>query len=137
MPRTVTIRQTHLIPASPKQVYDAYLNAKKHSDFTGSKATCTPKVGGRFSAWDGYITGRNVALEAGKKIVQEWQTTEWPEGYGPSILEITLEENKEGGGITKLTMVHSKVPAGQAEDYRQGWMDYYWDPLKAYFQKKT
>jgi activator of HSP90 ATPase len=74
---------------------------KKHSEFTGSKAACTLKAGGSFSAWGGYITGRNVALEAGKKIVQEWQTTEWAEGYGPSVLEITLEENKGAAAVSQ------------------------------------
>jgi hypothetical protein len=28
------------------------------------------------------------------------------------------------------------VPAEQAEEYRQGWIDNYWDLLKEYFLKK-
>lgn len=131
--RTTTIRQVQFIPAaSPEDVYDAYVDAKKHSKFTGGRATCTPRVGGKFSAWDGYITGRNVRLVKGKKIVQEWQTSEWPEGYGPSKLEITLKAKKGG---TELAMTHSKVPAEQAGDYRQGWTDYYWKPLRQYFER--
>jgi hypothetical protein len=43
--------------------------------------------------------------------------------------------NKVKGG-TELTMVHSKVPEAQADEYRQGWIDNYWDPLKEYFGKK-
>ena len=131
--KTKNIEQTEFISAEPEEVYDAFVNAKKHTAFTGSKATSQPRVGGRFTAWDGYSFGKYLKLEKGKRIVQEWKTTEWPEGYPPSIVEFSFRK-KEGG--TELTMVHSKVPAEQAEDYRQGWIDFYWNPLKEYFRKK-
>ena len=130
---TKTIRQTVLLPATPDEVYDAILKAKKHTDFTGSKATSDPKVGGKFTAYDGYIWGKHIELVKGQKILQEWQTTEWPADAQPSIVEIILKEKE---GATELTMVHSSVPAEQAESYRQGWIDYYWDPLKEYFQNR-
>lgn len=132
-PKTKTIKQTALIPAKPVQVYDAFLNARKHAAFTGAKATCEAKPGGRFTAYDGYISGKNVKLERARRIVQEWQTTEWPAGAPPSRLEFTFQPKGDG---TAVTMVHSKVPAAQAESYRQGWIDYYWTPLKEYFGKK-
>jgi len=131
--KTSTITQKVVIPASPEEVYDAFVDPKKHSAFTGAEATGEPKVGAEITAWDGYITGKNLELEKGKRIVQEWSTSEWPEGYPPSRLELTFRKVKDG---TELTMVHSEVPAEQAEDYRQGWIDSYWDLLKAYFQKK-
>ena len=115
------------IPAKPVQVYDAYINAKKHSDFTGGKATCNPKVGGNFTAWDGYIFGKNLELRKGTKIMQEWTI------YPPSILELSFISQEEG---TELIMTHSKVPAEQVESYRQGWIDYYWEPMTEYFKKK-
>ena len=126
-----TIRQSASIPAKPAQVYDALLDAKKHAAFTNSRATCDGRIGGKFTAYDGYIWGKNLELEKGRRIVQEWQTTEWPEGAPPSIVEFTLEVSKDG---TKLTMVQTRVPAEQADDYRQGWIDYYWNPLKEYFK---
>ena len=108
------------------------MDAKKHSAFTGAKATSNAKVGGEFSAWDGYITGKNLELEKGKRIVQEWVTSEWPEGYGPSRLEFTFCKVKGG---TEITMRHSDIPAEQADEYKQGWIDNYWEPLKTYFTK--
>jgi len=74
--KLATIKQRIIIPADPEEVYEAFMDARRHSDFTGSKATCNPKVGGRFTAWDGYISGKNLELEKGKRIVQEWTTTE-------------------------------------------------------------
>ncbi len=132
-PKTKTIEQTEFIPARPEEVYDAFINAKKHASFTGSKATSEARVGGEFTAWDGYIFGKHLKLEKGKRIVQEWKTTEWPSGYPPSIVEFSFKDKK---GRTELTMVHSKVPAEQAESYRQGWIDFYWEPMKEYFRKK-
>ena len=132
MAKTETIKQKVLIPATPMEVYEAFIDQKKHSKFTGSKATCDPKVGGKFTAWDGYISGKNIELDRGKRIVQEWQTTEWPEGHAPSRLELSFKK-AEGG--TELFMVHSGVPAEQAADTAQGWIDFYWEPLKKYFKK--
>jgi activator of HSP90 ATPase len=131
--KTTTITQKVVISATPEEVYNAYTNAKKHTEFTGSKATNNPVVGGKFTAWDGYISGKNLELEKGKRIVQEWVTTDWPEGYPPSKLELIL---REVNGKTEITMVHSDAPAEQENDLKQGWTDFYWEPLKNYFKKR-
>jgi activator of HSP90 ATPase len=135
MPKeTETIRQIDLIPAKPIEVYEALVDAKRHTEFTGSKATSDPKVGGKFTAWDGYIFGKNLMLEKGKRIVQEWKTTEWPADCPPSIVEFTFKKTENG---TELTLIHSNVPAEQTNSYQQGWIDFYWKPLKQYFKKKN
>jgi activator of HSP90 ATPase len=131
--KTSTIKQVVLIPAEPKAVYAALTDAKKHTAFTGAKATGGAKVGEKITAQDGYITGKVLELEKDKRIVQEWKTTEWPDDAEPSKLEISLK--KKGSG-TELTMVHSKVPSDQAESYKGGWIEFYWDPMKKYFGKK-
>lgn len=130
--KVTTIRQKVVIPASPIEVYEAFIDAKKHSEFTGSKATCDPRVGGEFTAWDGYISGKNLELEKEKRIVQEWTTTEWPEGFPPSRLELTFTKVRGG---TEILMVHSGVPAKLADDIAEGWNEFYWEPLKKYFKK--
>ena len=128
-----TIEQKVFFDATPAEVYGALLDPKKHSDFTGSPATTNDKVGAEFKAWDGYISGKNLELVKNKKIVQEWETTEWPTGYPRSRLEFTLTAKKGG---TELKMVHSKVPAEQVDDYTEGWHSSYWDPLAQYFAQK-
>ena len=69
-PKTRTIRQKVIISASPEDVYDAFMDPKKHAAFTGGEASGSSKVGGEFSAWDGYITAKNLDLKNGQKIVQ-------------------------------------------------------------------
>jgi activator of HSP90 ATPase len=132
-PKLTIIKQKVVIPATPDEVYDAFMDPKKHSEITGSKATVSPRVGGKFTAWDGYISGRNLELEKGKKIVQEWVTSEWPQDYPPSRLELTF---KDVGGSTELTMLHSDIPAERANELAEGWTDFYWKPLKDYFKKR-
>jgi activator of HSP90 ATPase len=133
MAKTVVIKQKEIIPATPTEVYEAYIEEEKQTEFTGSKATSDPRVGGEFTAWDGYITGKYIELKPGKKIVQEWRSSDFPEGTPPSRFEIGLR-NVKGG--TELTMVHSGVPEEVAEDIGQGWRDYYWVPMKKYFKAR-
>ena len=127
-----TISQRIIVAASPEEAYDAYVDEKKHSEFTGSEAKIDPKVGGRFTAWDGYIKGKNVELIRGRKIVQEWATSEWPADYPPSRLELSFRKVKTGA---EILMEHSGVPVDEVDEVEQGWIDFYWDPLKTYFKK--
>jgi len=126
-----TLTQKILIPkVSPKQVYDAYVDPEKHSEFTGSEATGKPVIGGKFTAWDEYISGKFLELEDGKRVVQEWTTTDWIEGYPASKLELTFTAVPKG---TEICMVHSNVPKEQKDEIAEGWTEFYWIPLKDYF----
>ena len=128
-----TIIQKVIIPkVSPKQIYEAYIDPKKHSTFTGSKATGKPVVGGKFTAWDKYIFGKYIELDGEKRLVQDWTTTDWQEGYPASKLELTFSKVPQG---TEIIMMHSNVPKSQADEIKQGWKEFYWDPLRRYFNK--
>jgi activator of HSP90 ATPase len=132
---TTTIKQKAIIPkASPKQVYEAYTDPKIHAKFTASKATGKPVVGGKYTAWDGYIFGKYLELDEGKRVVQEWTSTDWIEGYPASKLELTFKEVAEG---TEITLVQTGVPKESADEITEGWIEFYWDPLKEYFGKKS
>jgi activator of HSP90 ATPase len=128
-----TIKQKVIIPkVTPKEVYEAYVDPKKQSDFTDSPAKGEPVVGGKFTAWDGYISGKFLELEEGKKVVQEWISTDFPENASPSRLELTFRAVPKG---TEIVMVHSNVPKDQEAETAEGWTEFYWEPLKEYFKK--
>jgi activator of HSP90 ATPase len=120
-----------VIPASPRAVYDAWLDGKQHSRMTGAAATGSAKVGAAFTTWDGYVRGKNLELERGKRIVQSWRSSDFAEGDRDSMITVTL---KPVDGGTKITLLHTRIPDGQNE-YRQGWLDYYFAPMKDYFAK--
>lgn len=98
---------------------------------TGAGASSDPKVGGAFTAWDGYIEGTYVELTPYAHIVQRWRTVEFPLDAPDSLLEIVL---KSSNGGTLLTLNHSELPDGQGGSYKVGWADNYFDPMTTYFR---
>ena len=119
-----------VIPASPKQIYDAWLDTEGHSAMTGGEAHTTSEVGGAFDAWGGFISGANLELDPGRRIVQSWRTTKFAESDEDSQIEVALEPVE---GATRVTIHHTNVPDGH-ESYRDGgWGNNYFEPMKAYF----
>ncbi len=125
-----TIKVTSLLPASPHEVYEAWLDSALHARMTGGAATIDKRVGGRHEAWDGYIEGTNVALEPGRRIVQTWRTSDFPADAGDSTIEILLEAED---GQTRITIDHTDIPEGQGKGYESGWRDHYFRPMHEYF----
>ena len=117
--------------AKPEEIFRAWMSSEHHAEMTGGEAYISDKVGDRFSAWDGYIEGENIILEPNKRIVQSWRTTEFSDDEEDSQIEITLEEQN---GVTELTLKHSNLPA-HGEQYRNGWEEHYFQPMKKYFSK--
>jgi hypothetical protein len=74
-------------------LYNAWLSSADHTKFTGSAADIDPSIGGKFTAWDGYISGTG----------------------------------------TEVTIDHSGIPEGQAEEYENGWQEFYFDPMRKYY----
>ncbi len=123
---------TVTLPATPEEVFDAWLSSEGHGAMTGGKANIEARVGGEFTAWDGYLWGVTLELERPHRIVQSWRTSEFPEESPDSRLEILLEKVKGG---TKLLLRHSNIPPAQVESYCKGWDESYFQPMKKYFKK--
>jgi uncharacterized protein YndB with AHSA1/START domain len=128
MPYTYTL--TSILPATPQEIYDAWLDSVAHSAMTGADAAMSDELGAEVSAWNGYITGRNLELVAGERIVQSWRTSKFGDEHEDSIVTLTLEGTDEG---TVLTLVHSNVPDEQKNYQQGGWESNYFEPMKAYF----
>jgi activator of HSP90 ATPase len=122
------IKQKIILNATPHQLYEAILNPRMHSQFTGAKATNTGKIGGKFTAYDGYAFGKNVKLEKDKKIVQSWSTTDFPDTF----TEITFQFNKKGSQ-TELAFTQTGVPEKNYKEIAEGWKEFYWKPLMKMF----
>ena len=115
--------------ASPQDIYEAWLDGDQHSGMTGGEATGIALEGTEFTAWDGYITGKNLSLSSNRKIVQSWRTSEFADTDEDSHLEIHLESHGDG---CRVTLIHTNIPEGQTQ-YEQGWVNHYFTPMQDYF----
>ena len=128
MPYEFTV--SDVIPATPQEIYDAWLDSQGHANITGgASADIVAQEGTKFTVWDGYITGTNIKLESGKRIVQSWRTSEFTDSDPDSQIEVLLEPI-EGG--TQITLHHTNVPDGQS-GYQGGWQENYFDTMKKFF----
>ena len=129
--KTWTIRQSVTFRTSPHAVYELLMDSRKHAKFTGEKASIIRKIGGKFSAYAGYISGVNLDLVPDKKIVQLWRGNDWTKGHYSKVT-FSLKKVERG---TRLTFRQSGVPGEQYKDIKQGWHDYYWKPMREMLEK--
>jgi activator of HSP90 ATPase len=127
--RTKTLKQTITFNASPRQVYDMIMVSKKHQSLSGEKAKISQRVGEKFTAWGSHLSGINLVLKPGKKIVQAWRATGWwPDHYSIVIFDIT---KVKGGSKLKFTQIG--IPPHRYSGHYRGWIETYWTPMKEIF----
>jgi activator of HSP90 ATPase len=71
---TPAIAQRVRFSVPPGRLFQLYLDSKQHSAATGAKAVVSVRVGSRFSAFDGVITGTILAIVPDRMIVQSWRS---------------------------------------------------------------
>lgn len=125
---TPTILQRVRFSASPKILFNMYMDSKKHSSATGAPAKLSRKVGGAWHAHGGAIGGKNLLIVPGWRVVQAWRATHWKKGE-LSIVILTFEKAR-GGAVVDL--VHVGVPHHDQKGVRTGWPKFYWKPWKKY-----
>ena len=122
-----------IFSVSPKTLYDALMDSRIHSAFTGSPAKIQNKVGGTFHIFDGGLQGFTVVLIPSKKIVQAWrcEMKAWPKDYYSSV-DFSFRKSTKG---TELTFTHYGIPEACFRMIKEGWEEYYWKRLKDFFKK--
>ena len=131
--KTKIIKQSINIDTSPHEIFEAFMDSKKHAELVSSTAKISREAGGEFRIYDSYITGKNIEIIPDKKIVQLWRAEEecWPKEHFSTI---SLDLEAEGAG-TKINFTQTNVPEDCYDDIYKGWYDFYWDPLKEMFKK--
>jgi uncharacterized protein YndB with AHSA1/START domain len=123
------VRQEVTFSATPTQVYEALVNSAQHSKLTGAAAEIDAQVGGLWSAYGGKISGVNVELVPGTRIVQTWRAGNWPAGVHSLV---RFELSAEGKG-TKLVLDHDALVDEHATHIDGGWKNMYWEPMHKFF----
>ena len=132
---TNAIQQSVKFKASAAEIFDMYLDSKKHSAATGAPAKVSRKAGGKFTAWANQLSGRNLLIIPNKMIVQAWRANHWKSSDPDSILVIRFTETSKG--TTQVDIVHANVPQYDHRGVSEGWPKYYWKPWKKYLAKKS
>ena len=122
-----TIKQAVKFRASPDRIYRLLADSKQHAKLTGQKATISRKVGGRFSTLGGHVSGINVDLVPGERLVQAWRTKDFPSGIF-SMATFQLSRAKDGG--TRLVLTHRGVPKPLIPKVEKEWRKRYWERIR-------
>ncbi|XP_022971345.1 activator of 90 kDa heat shock protein ATPase homolog [Cucurbita maxima] len=132
-----TITMTEKFSCRANVLFEILMDDNRWKGFTQSNAKISKEVDGEISIFDGSVTGKNLELEEGKLIVQQWRFGSWPDGIH-STVKLTLEESEPGVTIVKL--IHSDVPeedrygnATVVENTERGWRDLIFNKIRAVF----
>jgi activator of HSP90 ATPase len=128
-----TIVQSTRYRASPAALFELYADSKKHSAVIGARAVVSRRAGGRFSAFNGGLVGRNLLVSPGRLIVQTWRSKGWKKSDPDSILVLAFGDAPGGG---RVDMVHANVPDRDSATIRSGWVKHYWKPWRVYLARR-
>src|SRR6476660_4021746 len=126
--KSITIHQEVEFNASPQQLYEALLDSKQFTEFSGRPAEINREVGGAFSLFNKHIIGRNLELVPNQRIVQAWRVVDW----SPGVYSIVKFELKSQGSGTHLIFDHTGFPENLHDHLAEGWQAHYWDLLTKY-----
>jgi activator of HSP90 ATPase len=133
-----SIHQELTFNASRRQVYEALTSAGRFDALTrlsdglslvtapGAKATTiSHEVGGSFTLFGGYISGRHLEMVPEERLVQAWRAGGWQPGEY-SVVRFALAAQ---GAACRLVLDHRGFPQGQGKSLAYGWGVHYWEPL--------
>jgi activator of HSP90 ATPase len=136
-----SIHQEPIFKASRKRVYEALTDTKQFNSVVQLSAAMksgmppgakpgeiSREVGGAFSLFGGYVTGRQIELVPSERIVQAWRAGSWD----PGVYSIAKFELVEAGSGTKIVFDHGGFPKGHGEHLAAGWKMNYWEPLEKF-----
>jgi len=125
-------KKYYIITATPDEVYLALTTEITIQLWTSDFAHFIAELGTEFSMWDGSIIGKNLELEPGKKIVQQWYFGE-EETDTPSIVTLKLHEHKQG---TSMEVRQSNIPDEAYDDISEGWDNAYAGALQEFYEEE-
>ncbi len=129
----MAIHQEVTIPATTSAVFEVLTTSAKFAEMTGGRsADISKEAGGAFKMFGGDITGRNIEMVPGTRLVQAWRSGAWPEG----VYSLVRFELSGSAGETKLVLDQVGHPDGAEATLSSGWSQMYWEPMRAMLTPK-
>lgn len=120
-------KNSYIIPTTPDEVFIALTNPLTIELWSGYPAVMSIEPGTEFSLWDGDITGKIIAVEENKQLIQEWYFGDLEK---PSIATINLSDHKKG---TFVELFHTNIPDEDFENITTGWNEYFFEAIIDFF----
>lgn len=118
-----TIEQTvDFRGVTPDRLFDLYIDPGQHKAAMGGPVEIDPRPGGRFSALGG-LTGRLLAVESPRLIVQTWRANVWLADDPNSVVVLTFTATETGA---QVQLVQANVPDHAYQTIDDGWRQHYW-----------
>jgi activator of HSP90 ATPase len=124
---TRPIQQSVTLSTVPRELFNTFLDSKKHTALTGAPAKIGKKAGAAFTAFGGRLSGRTLLVVPGRLIVQSLRSSGWKASDPDSILVLEFSKTKSGG---RIDLVHVGVPQHDRKGVTSGWKKYYWIPWR-------
>lgn len=134
--KMLTVKVERLIPASPKEVFNGWLNTKVPGTpwYEGDKVILNPKVDGLFY-W--YISstphyGRFKEIKSPARIQHTWMSP-----YTNGLESTVTVTFKKKGEATLMTLVHTGLPNNEdGKGHEEGW-NYFLDEYLKKFENRA
>jgi uncharacterized protein YndB with AHSA1/START domain len=105
-----------------ERLFNLYMDPEQHKAAIGGPVEIEPHAGGRFSALGG-LTGRNLAIESPRLVVQTWRAKVWHDEDPDSVLVLTFTDSSVGA---RVQLVQANVPDHIYQTIDDGWRRHYW-----------
>lgn len=131
------IHQDTVFKASPEGVYRVLTDARQFDrvvllsgaiqamKLKAAPARISAELGGTFSLFGGYVTGRHIEMTPGVRLVQAWRAGSWA-AHIYSIVRFELAAEPQG---TRLSFDQTGFPNDEALSLATGWRAHYWAPM--------
>lgn len=129
-----TIVKTVVLPASAAELYDMYMDADVHGDFTGLPAKISAEAGSAFEAFGGLLVGTILQAIRPRLIVQSWRSVNFEKEQPDSTLIISFTDEEQDAG--RIDLVHIDVPENDYQGVSGGWESRYFEPWLTYLQNR-
>eukprot|EP01095_Lingulamoeba_sp_RSL-Kostka_P013516 TRINITY_DN5629_c0_g1_i2.p1 TRINITY_DN5629_c0_g1~~TRINITY_DN5629_c0_g1_i2.p1 ORF type:complete len:508 (+),score=145.47 TRINITY_DN5629_c0_g1_i2:58-1581(+) len=123
--RAPDVCHTVLFQVPPIELFAMLTDKDTLSELLGSECTFSSKPGGLFSLLNGQVTGTNLYLDKGKRLLQSWRCDDWPKDHY-SNLKILFQPIESG---TELTLNQSDVPQNYVKKTDMIWDSQFWNKL--------
>ncbi|CAH1793289.1 unnamed protein product [Owenia fusiformis] len=127
--RTKTLKLKEEFKCQAVDLYRALTERERVQAFTRGPVENQAEPGANFTYFGGNVAGQFINVEPYKTIQQKWRFKHWPTGHYSEVT-LSLEEKAD---CTQLNLEQTGIPEQDYEKTQEGWMKYYWLPIKQTF----